>query len=193
MWTAVQIALGLTGILLALGGDRFSMPILTYGGVALMGMASMAIGLEAILTRRIVVGSRSARSTYTGIAAIAQGIQFNVLGWFLLGVAVFAYLGVDDGRSIFLRFVRRPGLPILVFGLFCLLQAVIGISGSREDREGERWIVLLSLFVSRLLPGTILVLIGLGAVGLGLFEILAPNAFDEMGGGFLEMLYGVGN
>ncbi len=193
MWTAVQIALGLTGILLMLGGDRLSMPIMSYGGVALMGMASMAIGLEAVVTRHIVVGSRYARSTYTGIAAIAQGIQFNVLGCFLLGVAVFAYLGVDSGRDIFLRFVRRPGLPILVFGLFCLLQAVIGISGSREDREGERWIVIMNLLVSRLLPGSILVLIGLGAVGLGLFEIVAPDAFDEMGGGFLEMLYGIGN
>ena len=27
--------------------------------------------------------------------------------------------------------------------------------------------------------------------GLGLFEILAPETFDQMGGGFLEVLYGV--
>jgi len=41
-----------------------------------------------------------------------------------------------------------------------------------------------------LLPGIILVVIGLGMTGLGLFEILAPEAFDKMGGGFLEILYG---
>jgi hypothetical protein len=42
-----------------------------------------------------------------------------------------------------------------------------------------------------LLPGVILVLIGIGMTGLGLFEIVAPNTFDQMGGGFLEVLYGL--
>jgi hypothetical protein len=27
--------------------------------------------------------------------------------------------------------------------------------------------------------------------GLGVFELLAPGRFDEMGGGFLEVLYGI--
>jgi hypothetical protein len=45
--------------------------------------------------------------------------------------------------------------------------------------------------VSRLLPGIILLGLGLGALGLGLFEIAAPNVFDEQGGGFLEVLYGL--
>jgi hypothetical protein len=27
--------------------------------------------------------------------------------------------------------------------------------------------------------------------GLGVFEILAPEAFDKMGGRYLEMLYGI--
>jgi hypothetical protein len=27
--------------------------------------------------------------------------------------------------------------------------------------------------------------------GAGLFEIVAPEAFDKMGGGFLEVLYGI--
>jgi hypothetical protein len=36
--------------------------------------------------------------------------------------------------------------------------------------------------VSRLVPGLIL---------LGLFEIAAPDVFDERGGGLLETLYGL--
>ena len=39
-------------------------------------------------------------------------------------------------------------------------------------------------------PGIILIVIGLGTIGLGLFEFAAPRLFDEMGGGFLEVLYG---
>jgi hypothetical protein len=69
--------------------------------------------------------------------------------------------------------------------------AAIAISGFREQREGSRWIVTLNLLASRMLPGLIFAVIGLGATRLGFFEIVAPNAFDEMGGGFLEVLYGL--
>jgi hypothetical protein len=49
----------------------------------------------------------------------------------------------------------------------------------------------MNLLISRLLPGGILVVLGLGALWLGVFEIIAPDTFDEMGGGFLEVLYGL--
>ncbi|HEX9331459.1 MAG TPA: hypothetical protein VF896_06210, partial [Anaerolineales bacterium] len=58
-------------------------------------------------------------------------------------------------------------------------------------QEGPRWIVIMNLLVSRLLPGIMLVVIGLAMTGVGLFEIVAPTAFDQMGGGFLEVLYGI--
>lgn len=71
------------------------------------------------------------------------------------------------------------------------MQAVIVLVGSHELSQGPRWIVILNLLVSRLLPGGILVVLGVGAIGLGLFEIIAPARFDEMGGGFLEVIYGL--
>ena len=39
--------------------------------------------------------------------------------------------------------------------------------------------------------GCLLIVIGLGATGLGLIDAVAPALFDKMGGGFLEMLYGL--
>jgi hypothetical protein len=42
------------------------------------------------------------------------------------------------------------------------------------------------------LPGVILVVIGFGAVALGMIDLTAPAVFDKLGGGFLEMLYGIG-
>ena len=42
-----------------------------------------------------------------------------------------------------------------------------------------------------MLPGVILLMLGLSALGLGLLEIVAPTLFDGLGGGFLEVLYGV--
>lgn len=191
MWSTLQIIFILLGILLAFGGDRLSMPVLTNLGVACFGLASIAIGWEAILTRYIRLGSRrrGTRTTYTGLAAILHGIQFNLLGLFFLGLGIFT--DFTAWRQVFLQFVRRPGLPLMVIGVLCLMQAIIALSGSLEDRQGARWLVIMNLVVSRLLPGIILVMIGLGAAGLGMLEFIAPNVFDEMGGGFLETLYGL--
>ena len=189
MWTTIQIVFGLLGLLLAFGGDRLSMPVLFYGGVACFGLASMAIGSEAIITRRIVLGRRrrGSRSTYTGVPAILQGVQFNIIGLFLLGIAWVMYW--NNSREIFLQFARRPGLPLLLFGAVCLMQAIITVTGSHELKQGPKWVVILSLFTARLYPGLLLIVVGLGAMGLGLFEIAAPTAFDENGGSFLEELY----
>jgi hypothetical protein len=191
MWTTLQIIFGLLGILLAFVGDRLSMPILINAGIAYIGLASIAIGWEAILTRYIKLGSRrrGTRSTYTGLAAVMHGIQFNLLGLFVIGLGFFT--DFNAGREVFLRFVRRPGLPLMLIGALMLMQAIIVLSGSLEERQGRRWTVIMNLVISRLLPGIILVVIGLGALGLGMFEFVAPAAFDEMGGGLLETMYGV--
>jgi hypothetical protein len=191
MWTTLQIIFILLGILLAFGGDRLSIPILTNLGIACFGLASIAIGWEAILTRYIRLGSRrrGTRSTYTGLAAVVHGIQFNLLGLFLIGLGIFT--DFTAGREVFLQFVRRPNLPLMLIGMLCLMQAIIAFSGSLEDRQGARWLVIMNLVISRLLQGIILVVIGFGAMGLGMFEFIAPKVFDEMGGGFLETLYGL--
>ena len=191
MWTAVQVIFFVLGILLAFGGDGLSMPLLTNAGVVCFGLASMAVGWEAILTRHIVLGRRRSgtRQTYTGIPAILQGIQFNLIGFFLIAIAGMVHF--DSGREIFLQFVRRPGLPLGVVGLLVLLQSLVMFLGYRELNEGPGWTVTVNLLFSRMLPGVILLVLGLVAAGLGLFEFVAPNAFDEMGGGFLETLYGV--
>ena len=191
MWSTLQIIFTLLGILLAFGGDKLSIPILSNLGIACLGLASLAIGWEAILTRYIRLGSRRSgtRQTYTGLTAILHGIQFNLLGLFLVGLGIFT--DFTAWREVFLQFVRRPGLALMLIGVLCLMQAVISFSGSLEDRNGPRWGVILNLVVSRLLPGIILLVIGVGSMGLGMFEFVAPAAFDAMGGGFLEKLYGL--
>jgi hypothetical protein len=192
VWTTIQIVLGVIAILLVLGSDKLSMPILGTAGMVCFGLTAMAIGWEAILTRQLVLGRRRHRNvqTYSGIPAILQGVQFNLMGLFLIVIAIMVYFNAN-GRAVFLEMVRRPGLPLIGFGMLLLMQAVITLTGSHELRQGPRWIVIMNLLVSRLLPGTVLVLLGVGAVGVGLFEIVAPNVFDEMGGGFLEVLYGL--
>jgi hypothetical protein len=192
MWRTLQIGSFVLGLLLAYSGDKLSIPFLFYSGIACLGLGSMAVGGEAIVTRHIALGIRRHGNlqTYTGIPAILQGVQFNLIGLFLIGVAIMMYLRAN-GREFFLQMVRHPGLPLVVFGALLLMQAVIILIGYQEQRAGPQWTVILELAISRLLPGLILAALGVGALGLGLFEIAAPDAFDAMGGGFLETLYGL--
>src|SRR5262245_22801585 len=121
MWTILQIALGVLGMLLILAADRFSIPFLGNAGLAFLGLTGIAIGWEAIITRHIKFGQRRHGNveTYTGLAAILQGVQFNLIGLFLIGLAVMVYINAD-GRAVFLQMVRRPGVPLIVFGALCL-------------------------------------------------------------------------
>jgi len=189
LWAIVQIGLAAVAILLALAGDKLSIPILLYAGISMFGVTAIVVGMEAMITRNIVLyRQRNYNETYLGIAAYAQGVQFSLIGIFLIGASVAAYL--DNGRDLFLHLVKRPWSVLVVFGTYCLMQAVIAIGGSLEQKQGTRWIVMLDFFVGRLLPGMILILIGLGVLGLGVFEFIAPAQFDALGGGFLEVLFG---
>jgi hypothetical protein len=51
--------------------------------------------------------------------------------------------------------------------------------------------VILELLVGRLFPGFIWLVLGVGLMMLGLLDAVAPLKFDEMGGMFLEELYGL--
>ena len=189
LWSIVQIGLAVIAFLLAFVGDKLSIPILLYTGISTFGVTSIVVGMEAMVTRRIMLSrQRNYSETYLGLAAYAQGVQFSLIGLFFIGASIAAYL--DNGDAIFMHFVKRPWPVLVVIGTYCLMQAVIVIGGSVEQKQGTRWIVMLDFFVGRLLPGAILIVIGLGALGLGLFEFIAPAQFDALGGGFLEVLFG---
>ena len=114
MFRTVQIIFGVIGLLAVFAGDRFSMPVLLYGGIVCFGFMAMAIGWEAIITQHMVTGSRrrGSRQTYSGLPAMLQGIQFNLIGIFLIVISAIAYLKYQSvGREIFLQFVRHPGIP----------------------------------------------------------------------------------
>ncbi len=189
LWSKVQIGLAAVAFLFAFVGDRLSIPALLYFGISLFGCAAIAIGLEAMFTNSIVLyRQRNYSETYQEIAAYAQGVQFCLIGVFFIGTALAAYL--NDGREIFLYLVRRPWPVLMVFGVYCLMQAIIVLGESVEQKQSTRWVVIVKFIIGGLLPGGILVVIGLGALGLGLFEFFAPAQFDALGGGFLEVLFG---
>jgi hypothetical protein len=182
-----QIVFIILAILLVLASNWLSMPFLLHAGMGSFGFAGLAIGSEAILTQRISLKRRrGTRRTYTGTAAVLQGVQFNIIGLVLIGLALALQFNIN-GRGLFLQIVRRPGLALVAFGLLLVAQSVITLIGAREH-QGES---VAGQLVLRFLPGLILLLMGFAVTGLGLFEVVTPNAFDNMGGGLLEMLYGI--
>lgn len=189
MLKTIEMVFILLGLVLAFVGQKFSIPFLFDAGVACLGLGCIAIGWDAIFTRRFTTGSRrhGNRYVYTGIAAVFQGIEFNILGLFLIVVAFIMYSNVNP-RAIGEQMARHPGLPFVVLGIIVLLQAAVVFIGYKQ---GGQWNVFVDLILLRLLPGIILVVIGFGLLGWGMFEIVAPNAFDAMGGAWMESLYGI--
>lgn len=188
MWTTLQIVFVALGLLLVYGGDRLAWPILMQAGIACLGLAMIVIGAEAIITRRLLRFRHGRyREAYTGIPAIFQGIQFNFIGLFLMGIAMMMYF--NNGKQIFQQMIRRPGLLLVLLGGLCLLQMLIILWGSGKTRQGSRGLTIPGLVIGRLFPGLIWLVFGLVLLALGVFDILAPTRFDEMGGRLLEEMY----
>jgi hypothetical protein len=191
MWTTIEFTLMGLGLLLVFGGDQLSLPVLIHAGIACLGLAMLATGWQAILTRRLVLRGRGGRypEAYSGLPAIFQGIQFNFLGLFLIGLALLTYF--NNWQEVFQQMVRRPGLPLVLLGGLALLQTIIMFLGRGGAGERSQGLVILELLVGRLFPGFIWLVLGVGLMMLGLFDAVAPVKFDEMGGRFLEELYGL--
>jgi hypothetical protein len=186
----LEIGFVALGGLATWGGNRLSMPVLQSVGLVLLGAAFLTAGAEAMFTRRIAFARGfSSSETYQGVGAIFYGILFGFVGISFVAAAYVTH--VDAGRALFLYSVRRPGFSLLIVGFLLLVGAGIALAGSVEERQGPRWIVWLNLGLSRLLPGLILVALGVTVTGLGVLEIVAPTTFDGMGGGFLEVLFGL--
>jgi hypothetical protein len=159
-------------------------------GLFLFASISLLIGFEAIVKRKIVLQSRYSRrlnETYIGIAAIAQGITLLILGMFL---AFIDYLDLTNtGQSAFECVIKRPGIILIIIGIYVLSYSLIAFLGYKEQNETSRFVYYLDLFASRLLPGIILLVWGLGFMILGFIDVFNPTYFDSIGGGFLEVLF----
>lgn len=184
------VAAALIGIGLIVLGEIVSNSDLTLLGLFIFSVSGILIGIEGIRRKTFIEQSRYDRQdteTYIGIAAITQGIIIIFVGIFLCSISIIDYFNL--GESVSSYFIRHPGIPLLLFGIYSIATAVTAIVGYVEQKQGPKWNVFLELIASRLLPGIILIVIALIAITLGLIEIVAPEYFDKMGGGFLEILF----
>lgn len=188
--TIVITAAAVSGIAFIVIGQITSSSDLTLLGLFVFSISGILIGLEAIRRKIFLQPSRydrRATETYVGAAAILQGVIIILVGIFLCSISVMDYFNL--GKSVFSYLVRHPGIPLILLGIYCLATAGTAIIGYVEQKQGPKWNIILELITSRLLPGIILIVIALIAISLGVIEIAAPESFDKLAGGLLEMLF----
>ncbi len=186
----IQIGTIVLGILLIVGGDRLVVPAFLYAGLALIGLGFVVAGGEAMVTRRYVLQRRgSSDATHDGLGAVFYGIILVWIGVWVISVAAVLFL--DVGQDVFRSVVRRPGFVMInvAFVLFASSAVILSQTVERQPGSDAGWLVRLISVAFNSIPAIILLLLGLALLSLGALEIVAPVTFDQMGGGFLELLF----
>ena len=109
-----------------------------------------------------------------GIALYPWSFVLLFIGLGLLSVGVVRALGMSASFSSYLS--RRPGVALIVGGLIMASSGAATVIGPISWRDSP-WDLLLRL-PARLLGG-LMVIVGLAAVILGLFESVSPLGFDQ--------------
>lgn len=184
--TYLQIGLGSAGLLSVWAGHKLSRPSLYGLGIALLAGMMIAMGIAAVRTREHQTARMSVNLphggpfTFRGTAAVLKGAVFIVLGVAGLAAALTWTLGMEQAALHYLA--RRPGLALLGAG------ALLAGWGSARVLGAVEWRASPGEFL-RTLPerysGVLMILLGVGAAGIGLWEILDPSAFDRLVSGIL--------
>jgi hypothetical protein len=159
--------------LLAWGEYEFSWllttALLTWGAGLITG------SIEILLTQR--------GQQLKGIGRWEQGWGIGLYPWsfvfLFIGLSLFTLgmvhlLGWSDSFTAYLS--RRPGAALIAGGLAMAGSGVAAVIGPDTWRD-SRWDFIVRL-PARLIAG-LMVIAGLAAVMLGLFETLSPAGFDQ--------------
>ncbi len=182
-WWLQTVLPGAGLLALVLGVDR-DLPLVADAGVLLLAAAGVAGGGATAALRRVVVVSpatyRLVLLTFTGPAAVFAGAAFVVLG-LAAGAAGLLHLSGTSAAGLKSLLASRPGLALAPAGLALLshgLAFLVGFPEGRDAARGAAWNALLS--IPARLGGAVLVLLGAAALGIGAWELAAPDAFDGL-------------
>ena len=150
-------------------------------GAAILGFGLVSVGLESIRARYFDIGvnpgglQSSARFKFKGAGAIFWGFLFLTLG---LGTVVIAGVIVFNlGSAAERLIVDRPGILITPLGFIFLCTAFGWLWG---DEQMNASVLMFFATLPHRIGAVITLLFSLVVLGIGLFELLAPAAFDEI-------------
>ena len=155
---------------------------MTTLGVASMGLALMLSGFMAMATGELTMWrGRYGVTRDRGLSARLFGLALSLIGGALLALAAGRLMGLDDGLAAFLR--DRPGFAMVPIGLLLLTIGAANLVGA-WNRRGSMIGVFQS--IKNWIAGLLFVVLGLGLVGVGLYEVAAPQAFDDLLSSFFQ-------
>lgn len=192
----LQVGLTALGGGLVLGGFHLDRPLIMDAGVLVLAAAAVASGSASILTRRLVFlwpGRRYRLGVWYGAAAILVGLGFVVLG-LAVAAGALAHLGGMSLGQIRDAILERPWRVLTPTGFFMFangLAMIVGFDRTRrgtseaadtlvvvEPDRGATWDLLMS--IPGRLGGLIGAAIGAAVLGIGCYEFLRPQAFDDL-------------
>jgi len=170
-----EFTLVIVGILAVIAGHFFALAKGVQLGVFLIGLGIAVGGLEGIVTRRMCFRpAEEAYEDYAGAPSVIVGLMALLVGAAVIGTAYLLADGLWHSTVSYL--MRRPAPLLGAAGLLLVGTGVLMILNPR-GRRGLAWTLLVR--VPRSLLGLILVLGGVAAIGLGVWEVFEPYRYDR--------------
>lgn len=163
------------GIVAMAAARLFAIPKGFHLGLFLVGAGIALGGLESLATRRMSFRTSSeAGENYAGAPAVIWGLMALLVG---AAVIAAAYL-MDAGlwQTTVNTLTRRPGPVMAGLGLVAAGAGAL-LMFNPSGRRGVWWTLLVR--VPKTIVGLVLVVAGLAAVVLGVWEWFDPRAYDR--------------
>jgi len=164
------IAAGAAGII---AGQDFGKPEAVHLGVFLVGAGITIGGLESLLTRTFGFRfAERAAERHSGAPAVVFGLMALLVGAATIWAA---YLLADATWASTLGALRRRPGPAYAAAGFLVAGTGLLLVMDAWRREGAAWRLVVG--IPETLVGGILLLVGLGSIGAGVWEWYDPHAF----------------
>lgn len=181
-----EVAAPLAAFAALAAGVHLDLPRLAAAGVAGIGASFFVLGWFAVTERRLLFirgGSMTPRAyrylIYDGVAAVAYGLAFAVLG-ILMVLPAALFLGGASLESMRDAVLARPGQVLVPVGaalLFYGLGFLIGFSRCARSFGDRLWIEFLH--APARLGGLILIAWAAALIGVGLVEQFQHALFEQ--------------
>lgn len=173
--TFLEFAAIVVGAIGVVAAKFYFLPKGVHLGVFLIGAGIALGGLESLTTRRMSFRfSSHGGEAYSGAPAVIWGLIALVVG---ATVIASAYL-MEQGlwRSTVDYLTHRPGPAIIALGFLFIGAGTLLMFNRRS--HGILWTFFIR--VPKTLLGVILIVSGLLGIGIGLWELFHPQAFNRL-------------
>lgn len=173
--TFLEYAAIVVGAIGMVAAKFYYLPKGVHLGLFLIGVGFALGGLESLVTRRMSFRfSTRGGEAYAGAPAVIWGLIALLIG---AAVIASAYL-MEQGlwRSAVDYLARRPGPAIIAFGFLFIGVGTLLMFNRRS--HGIVWMLIVR--VPKTLLGVVLIVAGLLAIGVGLWELFHPRAFSRL-------------